>query len=71
VRYLFSLPNWLLDGFIKLVKMNDGRAQAILLYMLVIILRLRSERFWWIKKRTPPFPPPPFLFAKISGSLGE
>lgn len=50
-RYLFSLPNWLPDGFIALAKAKDGRAQAVLLYMFAAISRLGSERFWWMRKR--------------------
>lgn len=64
-RYLFNLPNWLPDGFIRLVKMNDGRAQTLLLYMFAAITRLRSERFWWMRKRAL------YLFEEISLSLGN
>jgi hypothetical protein len=64
-RYLFSLPNWLPDGFIQLAKMNDGRAQAILLYMFAAISRLRSERFWWMRKRAL------YVFKEISLRLGN
>ncbi|KAH8786800.1 hypothetical protein F5882DRAFT_403622 [Hyaloscypha sp. PMI_1271] len=49
----------------RLVTMNDGRAQTLLLYWFAAISRLRSERFWWMKKRAL------YLFDEVSLGLGN
>jgi hypothetical protein len=64
-RYLFTSPLWFPDPFVSLVKANDGRARAFLLYFFAAISKLRSERFWWMRKRAL------YLFGEISSSLGN
>lgn len=64
-RYLFSLPNWLPEGFINKFRLRDGRAQVILLYFFAAIIRLRSERFWWMRKRALS------IFEEIARILGD
>lgn len=64
-RYLFSLPNWLPNGFINKFRLHDGRAQVILLYFFAAVLKLKSERFWWMRKRAL------FIFGEVARILGD
>jgi hypothetical protein len=64
-RYLFSVPGWLSDGFIRLIRLEDGRAQVFMLYYFAAISRLKSETFWWMRKRAN------YMFEAISLSLGN
>ncbi|KAE9366321.1 hypothetical protein N431DRAFT_352327 [Stipitochalara longipes BDJ] len=50
-RYLFTLPTVFSDGFIGLLKLQDIRAQIVMIYYLTAISKLKSERFWWMTKR--------------------
>lgn len=49
--YLFYLPCWFSDGFIRLLEEDDPRSNVIMLYYLAVISRLEDERFWWMKER--------------------
>jgi hypothetical protein len=50
-RCLFTWPSLLSPGFKRLVKLEDGRSQIILLYYFAAVSRLRGERFWWMRER--------------------
>jgi hypothetical protein len=64
-RYLFTLPHFFGSSFLHLLKLQDGRAQVILLYYFAAVSRLKSNQFWWMRMRAI------HMFEHISRSLGN
>jgi hypothetical protein len=64
-RYLFTLPHFFGDSFLHLLRLQDGRAQVILLYYFAAVSRLKSDQFWWMRVRAI------HMFEHISHSLGN
>jgi hypothetical protein len=50
-RCLFSWPSLLPMGFIDCIRIEDCRAQVVMLYYFTAVSRLPSEKFWWMKDR--------------------
>lgn len=50
-RFLFTWPNLHPAGLLNLTASKRVRAQVILLYYFAAVIRLRSERFWWMRRR--------------------
>jgi len=50
-RCLFTWPTLLSPGFKRLIKLEDGRSQIILLYYFAAVSRLHGEGFWWMRER--------------------
>jgi hypothetical protein len=51
-RVLFILPLFTTSEFAQLVKDNDEAALLILLHYYALVLRLLSEKYWWMRDRS-------------------
>jgi hypothetical protein len=49
---LFILPLFTTSEFAQLVKDNDEAALLILLHYYALVLRLLSDRYWWMRDRS-------------------
>lgn len=64
-RYLFTWPNLQLYEFGALIGNRNPRYQAILLFYFAGIIKLRSERFWWMRRRAV------YMFESICRNLQD
>jgi hypothetical protein len=65
VRYLFTWPVLLSEGFFELMRQNDRLGPLILLHFFQAVVRSNIEGMWWSKKRSD------FIIEKITKNCAE